>query len=111
MIGTSISMQSSGEMVYPSITICDGGSPVYVKGIQSFLLKEEMSGYYNATTTKNLTFPRTPDLTNILVQLDLRMSNKTVFTVKPDDLKDRDPLFLVKFRTKPKSCFESENNF
>ena len=92
-------MLSSGEMVYPSITICDGSSQLYVERLHSFLLKEEMSGFYNAvnaTTTKNLTFPRTPDLTNILVQLDLRMSNKTVFTLKPDDLKDRDTLFLVK---------------
>ena len=84
MIGTSISMLSSGEMVYPSITICDGSSRLYVKGLQSFLPKEEMSGFYNATTTRNLTFPRTPDLTNILVQLD--QTNESHESQRLDDL-------------------------
>ena len=90
MIGTSISMQSSGEMVNPSITICDGGSPVYKKGIQSFHLIENIHAYNLSNATTNHTFSLIPDLSDMFVQLHLKMSNRTDFTLKPHDLKDRE---------------------
>ena len=92
MIGTSISMQSSGKMVYPSITICDGDSPTYAKERFFETIDHFVSGLSNGT--KNYTYPLIPDLSKMFVQLRMKMSSKTTFTLKPDDLEDRDLLYL-----------------
>ena len=91
MIGTSISMESSGEMVYPSITICDGADALaYGKGHFFENYKNLVYGLSNGT--KNFTFDLTPDLTNTFIRLSMNMPNGTVFTLKPYDLEDRDNL-------------------
>ena len=91
MIGTSISMQSSGKMVYPSITICDGeDARGYGKGHFFESFKHLLYGLSNGT--KNYTFDRTPDLAKMLIRLSTNMPNGTVFTLKPYDLEDREKL-------------------
>ena len=86
MIGTSISMQNTEKMLYPSLTICEGtlSASVYFDG--KFF--QSLNLYYNWKYGTNYTHTAY-DLTEEFLGLSTNMPNKSAFTVKPSDIDDR----------------------
>ena len=89
MVGTSISMQSSGLFTYPSMTICDG-EHARVFAMERFFDTADDYFYGLSNGTANYTFDLTPDLTKMFIRLDMTLPNMTTFTLEPNDLDDRD---------------------
>ena len=89
MIGTTISMQNSIKMKYPSITICDG-DVARIFGRNRFFESSDIYFEGISNGTKNLTFSRSPDLKTMFTNLVMNMPNMTTFTLVPDDLDDRE---------------------
>ena len=87
MIGTSISVQNSGEMQYPSITICEseitGG--IFANG----QLFDSLAEYYNWKMGTNTT-PFHYDLKKEFRGLSSKMKNMSSFILNPSDIDNRD---------------------
>ena len=90
MIGTSIFMQNTGDMTYPSLTICETASGrTFADGhmFQSF------AHYHAWKNGINFTLPSYNDLTEEFLGLSTSLPNMSFFTLKPDDIDDRDDIF------------------
>ena len=89
MIGTTISKQHSDNMFYPSLTICQYGSGSVVFAKDKFF-------EYNHTHTKienlkvtNYTLRRTPDLSDVFLELITTSPNGSSFMVDLGAVEDR----------------------
>lgn len=94
MIGTSISMQNTKEMLYPSLTICEGGfssGRVFADG-QFF---QSTYHYNNWKYGTNLTEPTYSALTEVFLQLSTNLPNMSTFTLKPEDIDNRDDISVL----------------
>ena len=87
MIGTSISVQHSGEMQYPSITICESmkSGRVFANG-QFF---ESAYDYKNWIDGTNIT-PIHYVLNEGFLGMGTKMPNKSAFLLKQEDIDNRD---------------------
>ena len=83
MIGTTISKQDSGKMFYPSLTICQYGSGSVVFEEDKFF----ESGH--RLTVTNYTLRRTPDLSDVFLQLTTASPNGSSFMVELGAVEDR----------------------
>ena len=95
MIGTSISVENSGEMQYPSITICEtvqSGAPVFEDG-QMF---DTYDHYANWKYNMNNSLGKYHDLKDIFLSLTTNMPNMSTFILSPDDIDDRDGLSQIR---------------
>ena len=105
MIGTSISMQNTEEMLYPSITICEATrGALYVVDGKVF---QSMAHYSNWKTGTNYTYTRHYDLTTEqFLGLSTNMPNMSTFTLKPSDIDDRDDICHINSVLR-KSCYNN----
>ena len=99
MMGTSISMQNTEEMLYPSITICEGSTRARV--FADGKVFQSMEHYYNLKYGTNYTYTRHYDLTTeVFLGLSTNMPNMSTFTMKPNDIHDRDDICHMKVFSK-----------
>ena len=87
MIGTTISKQNSGKMFYPSLTICQYGSGSVVFEEDKFF--ESGHSYRENRTVRNYTLRRTPDLSDVFLQLTTASPNGPSFMVDLGAVEDR----------------------
>ena len=91
MIGTSISTQNTGEMLYPSLTICEDpfNAPVYEDG-QFFETFDHLRHGINYTHRT-----QRYDMRDLFIELSSNMPNMSTFILSPGDIDDRDDFCLV----------------
>ena len=91
MIGTSISIQNTGEMQYPSLTICEDtfSGPVFVDG-QFFETYDDWKHGINYTHRT-----QRYDMRDLFIELSSNMPNLSTFILSPGDIDDRDDFCLV----------------
>ena len=87
MIGTSISKHKSGKMFYPSLTICKTGSVVFAEN-KFFESGHSWIKDVNLTAT-NYSLIRTPDLSDVFLQLKTASPNGSSFRVNLSTVGDR----------------------
>ena len=90
MIGTSISIQNTGEMQYPSLTICEDtvSAPVFVDG-QFFETYDHWKHGINYTHRARY------DLRDLFIELSSIMPNMSTFILTAGDIDDRDDFCRV----------------
>ena len=89
MIGTSISMQNSNLMLFPSITVCRQPGIAHYKDGD---MLEAGSLYYKDTTntTNPYSLAHTPDLSDLLAQIKTKHgSNGTTLKINSTDVENR----------------------
>lgn len=89
MIGTSIAIRNTGEMQYPSITICESSiSSARVFGDGQMF--DSYDHYANWKYNMNNSLGKYHDLEDIFLSLTTNMPNMSTFILSPDDIDDRD---------------------
>ena len=91
MIGTSISVENSGEMQYPSITICEtiqSGAPVFEDG-QMFDTYDHYANWKYGTNNTPVKYYR---LKEAFIGLSTKMTNMSTFNLYHGDIDDRDDI-------------------
>ena len=83
-----MSMQDTGKMLYPSLTICEGtsGAQVYVDG----KVYQSWDHYMNSIDGNINSQTAAPDFIEEFVGLSTFMPNMSMFSLKPSDIDDRD---------------------
>ena len=109
MIGTSISMQNTELMQYPSLTICEGheASAVFAEGkvFQSWVHYHNWKYGTNHTNTEHY------DLTTeVFLGLSTKKPNMSTFKLRPSDIDDRDDILCSHFVFSKKSVHSKYTN-
>ena len=90
MIGTSIFMQNTGDMLYPSLTICESATSGRVFGDGNFF--QSWAHYNTWKYGINFTITSYNDLKEEFLGLKTSLPNMSTFTLKPGDIDDRDEI-------------------
>ena len=80
MIGTTISMQNTKQMLYPSITFCESTASAQIfAGGRIF---QSWNAYFNRTIPSHATY----ELSDLFIGLETKMPNMSTFTLRRDQV-------------------------
>ena len=80
MIGTTISMQNTKQMLYPSITFCESATSARV--FAGGRLFQSWYAFHNKTISSH-------EFEDLFIGLYTKMPNMSMFTLRPSDINDR----------------------
>ena len=80
MVGTTISMQNTKQMLYPSITFCESTTSARIYAGGSWYAS--WYAFYNKTIPSH-------EFEDLFIGLYTKMPNTSMFTLRPSDINDR----------------------
>ena len=110
MIGTSISIQNTGEMQYPSITICENvrsGADVFGDG-QFFDSYDDYARWKYGNSSTPVQYY---DLKDLFLGLSTMMPNMSTFMLDPRDIDDRDVTLCSQSHIRKRALHYKKINF